>query len=1104
MTKRGPVIRAQGAGQRRTLVITRSATDNGITDTPDIPPGGGVPSGRVPSASSSRAFGGSGSQRTLTVHGANAAVPLYLGGPQRYGGYLIAYKKIGNYHYFDIAWGEGPLQSIGTEKFGNLTAAGLGIGMEHHLGVAGDTTSTLMAEAIPTYVIPEFIAHSVFKVAFSDQVGDFSPMDLTVSIEGWVGYDFINAITAYRTRDPFMAAWEMLTNPRQGNNDYSLMKLQDFVDCATISTADIGAGEIRWELSMRIDQQDTLQNHVVNVLSYAFGHMRFNDGLFGCWIDWRRDRTVDSDGPWIVFKDHGNVDENTTEMVTCVRKGRGQIPTVATGDYSDAAQQFVDASVQFPSSVSGDWREQRYSMPGITLRTRMLRWLQTAFRLLQEDREARIPANFYGAVALQGDRIGVDSRRLIGAAVVPDNSDAAAGIEEMIVVEQTISGSGVELRAEIYREEDFDDVVSDTGGPTPPGAEGNDDPEPPTDLVLENVVTYTEAGLPVVRVHITFTPADMGYPTDTLITYSRDAGVTFTDLEHVSGGEGWLDNPTLSVLHVFRLFTRRLSTGQLSATYVEEDIVPTYTDDSIPEVTQIRFGVLGEANLLRFYGPIEHTPSPEFGDDFPPAPTLTLAAGFGLGATPGDHFAASSRLFKGGEGKMGAPSNVVTVPALGGPWKLDITNMDPTPPANTIMKKAYLTNADDSLLRWISDEGVASTGINWSTPDPVVPVPGDNYLAPVEYNGVAGWEVFDAFGIATPATDPMPLFTFLPWPHSPHKYKTLDCTPIAHQFGDKFYIQVYIKVVLRDGRSSAGVYYENLNANGILPAPPQSVPATVYVVDGINENLDIPAGVSYVNLSDPGGGLLTADWVIGGITIAGAPPTKRDRIVFVNKTTFRGSLGGESAGSTAASRIAPPGGAFYDFGGLNGSFTGEYDLDVLTGRWVPIAINNAGIGPSSSGGGGGTFIRNTLTEQSESNISISGLCHARIFAGNVDGTGSVVEGGGPYNDLVLDTWADTVIFPACTINGLEPPDQGVGPDLVTPNLFGVRITIVNGSLTGVGSGVVLKQEQAGSVAGNRFNGPDDLDISTGAVYLQAVTIQYNYQISRWIKVGQNF
>ena len=61
-------------------------------------------------------------------------------------------------------------------------------------------------------------------------------------------------------------------------------------------------------------------------------------------------------------------------------------------------------------------------------------------------------------------------------------------------------------------------------------------------------------GEPFVRIKITWTPADESYSTFTRIMYSRDAGLTFSELgTGFQIGPVWLDNPTLGILHVFRL-----------------------------------------------------------------------------------------------------------------------------------------------------------------------------------------------------------------------------------------------------------------------------------------------------------------------------------------------------------------------------------------------------------------------------------------------------------------------------------------------------------------------------------------------------------------------
>ncbi|HQQ75775.1 MAG TPA: phage tail protein [Thermoanaerobaculia bacterium] len=868
--------------------------------------------------------------------------------------------------------------------------------------------------------------------------------------------------------------------------DDSSTTFNDFLPTRLLGGSPPDETDIRqFRLSMVVDQAGETCAQTIDTMRQCFAsQLAFNNGKFQAFVDKVRDPTT------IVFGDHNIVDLPTIEG-----RDPSQIPAQVVVNFTDAANSFAPRQAFYPAAPvigEGDSRSDR------NILSFDLPWIPTF------DQAMRIAIWIWKRL---NRSISLSWRTLqVGALPIPGSivtlTHARAGIPETQVIVTSCAPTADrvywDLTGEIYDPDDYDlDYHSEDDG-APPTHEPPDPPDPPTNLVLTNVPRTGGNGLPTVDVKIEWDSAEMPYETSTLVRFSTDGFSTFTELGPFVTGPVFLYNPTLGIQYDFKLYTVRVSNGQLSADSLDGSIVPSFTDTSIPEVTQIQ---IGPNNGLTFYGPTPEYFITTSNESMPPIPAPTLAAAAGGLVDDGDHLVGSTRVFSWGETKLGATA-LVTLG--GGNNRINITNLDPSPPAGTLFKKVYVTKVGPGAdFFHASDDAPAGTSDSLIHADSSYVT---NDLLPEECHGLVGWEIFDAFGVGDPTTDPMPLFKFLPWNKGPQRYAALDLSPIVHEDPTDHAprIDVYIRVVVVEegggAANSTGVLFSKHPATWPPTGPPSSIPVHVTVVDGINEDLDIPIDANFVYLDDGG---LTADFILGGLTVAGSTPTTRKRIVLVNNTPFRANLGHESAGSTAANRFAVPGANFYDFGPVLGSTTIEYGVDE-SDRWTPIAINNAGQGPvTDTDGGGGTFIRNSLTEQPESDISISGLAHARQFAGNVDFSGSVVEGG-TYDDLVLDVWADVVHLPACTITGIIPPDQGLAVDGVTPNKFGVIVTLVNASATGVGNGIEFKHNDAGSAAANRLAGIDDLDMATGAVFRQAFTIQYDYTNSFWIVVRRNF
>jgi hypothetical protein len=811
LADRGGVVRVPGRPRGAGPVTVRVNTgshDPGPLDSP--PPIGHYPQqpSSEPVGSTSRRFSSRPADRTLSVNGANATCPIIFGNEDLpTGGDIIYAKRFGAVLLVDyfISLGELPTAAIGNIKFSDKAAGSVGATVEIHLGTPGDTTSTLISAYEPTYTVRDNSARVTVKFAWPNQdTGEYNPFDLTCTSKGIICTN-LDTLAVEATGNPVMIAHELLTNPIYRTNPYSADDLiaAEWLLGQQQCDFDIGGGVKRWTVAGKIDQQGTLESWIRQILDHCNGHMRHNAGKYGLWLDLPRDRAVDADAAPIKFIDFGDA-ANMYARASVTHRGKDEVCTVATLDYTDGAAGYIDGSVQDPKPVDidpdADWIEERFSRPFTTSAQQANRQVSYLKKLKEISRDDfTIPAWQEGILPLEGDRVGLESRRVIPGDQTVPNVDAVPGVEEITIVGQTVSKLGVMLRARPYRDALFDDTLDTTGGPNPPGDDGLSAPDPPTDLLLENVVTYA-SGEPTVQVKITWTPAAEPYSTFTRILFSRDAGATFDELgTGYQIGPVFLTNPTLGVLHVFRLYTVRTATGQVS-TAAEEDLVPAFTDASVPEVTQLRFIF----NKLVFYGPIRggaYLWAP------PPAPTLTEEAG-AFDTLAGEHAFASSEVTPWGENVMGDRSSITV--AAGS--RIHIDDIDPTPPALVKKKKLNKTLVDDAAgdLCHVSDMSVGTTSDLWIHDDSGLV---SNQLAPVAIEGIRGWEIFDAFGIADPANDPMPLFVFRNENFPPHDYAMLDCTPIVHPDGaGGFAIKVYIRVVMKDGRESVGKYFENLSA----------------------------------------------------------------------------------------------------------------------------------------------------------------------------------------------------------------------------------------------------------------------------------------------------
>lgn len=448
--------------------------------------------------------------RTISVNATNGIVPVVFGGPINCGGYLICTPKVQNgYAYIDMALGEGPIQSAGTLKCDDKTFTELGIISEIHLGVAGDTTSTIMTEAFPGYTIPEYIAHVAYKAPIPNQTtGNYDP--LRFRAEGVLGvllYDTRTAVTAHTT-NPALLAYGAITNARWGVGDLaSNIEISDFNQMANDCDTDIdpGAGTIkRWEVSGRLDEQ----MHVDEFLNALRTHMgAYFQYVGGKWIGFCDLLRSDSG---IVFADEGT-SANLSTLVHKETRGYDEKPTVVTVDYTDVAND-QDGSVQIPDPLAGgtEWVEKRYAARWITTPERARRLGTYLYNRMNTDVDLTARSWMTGLRVLPGTRCRLKSRRAIKSTVAPPNAGGIAGHEDATVVSARAQGSGWNLQWTLYRESVFSDTIVTGGNPTPPAVpDPYAIPDDPTGVVAPfatesdyGIIKFAPAQSPFVKEYV--------------------------------------------------------------------------------------------------------------------------------------------------------------------------------------------------------------------------------------------------------------------------------------------------------------------------------------------------------------------------------------------------------------------------------------------------------------------------------------------------------------------------------------------------------------------------------------------------------------------------
>lgn len=484
LNPRGEVILSERRARHNFLIPARRRTT--LDDLPIVPfPTGGDP---IVGGTGHGGPQSSAAQRTQTVNAAEGVVPVLFGGPLKCGGYLINTPLIvGEFLYIDIAFGEGPCEALTNITMDDQPISTFGVTAEVHLGVAGDTTSTIMTGVIPTYEIPEYIVHVVLKCP-RPTTADYNPLNVKADWSGMLCYNSITAVTEFTT-NPVIGMHEAFKNDRFGiGSAPSEFREADWEDMILGCDFDIGSGIKRWTMSIRCDSQQRFEDWLAVWRGHCAAVIQYNDGRWGGYLDLPRDRAFDETFAPIVLTDHGEA-PNLVAEASFTQRGRDQVPTVVIVHYTDASNAYADASVMIPEDGPApgvDWIPQEYTVKGITTREMARRMGTYQYMRLQLDLDFPLVIHQLGMKLLPGDRIGLDSRRILAADEAAPNAGAVDGVEEITIAKLSISGNGqISGTAVLYRDATYGDVIDGSGPPTPtPPPDPYSIPDDPSNLVL--------------------------------------------------------------------------------------------------------------------------------------------------------------------------------------------------------------------------------------------------------------------------------------------------------------------------------------------------------------------------------------------------------------------------------------------------------------------------------------------------------------------------------------------------------------------------------------------------------------------------------------------
>lgn len=785
--------RATGDRGRGTIVIGAGRLTDPPGPFPETPPP------RSPSVLGSQQLGNRAGQREITVNPAEGVVPVDFGGPFPVGGHVIFARRVGGVAWVEYSLGEGPIPSDGIVgiNWNGLTAAEVHAQVELHYGIPGDTTSTLISQIEPTYTRPDGIASVACRFDRPDDVS-FSPWSFQVKKKkGLKLYDVtLGTNPDAASKNPALQVWRMLTDTVFSIGKSStelLLSTFQFVQaqCDIFVDAPIVNSIKAWETSIRFDTQDTLENHIQILLDHCFGHLLWDGGKYGVWLDAAQAVALDESSNPILFRDNdsdplnGVYDANTSAEITYQTKARSQKPTVVIVEGTDSSKDFLNSTAQYPASVPGTtpWIEKRVRRSGLLTTESMLRHAKQLYLTEQLDKDILVPTWESGKKVLPGDRIRLNSRNLLGAAEVNPNIGAVAGQEDVLVDDLTLDPNlGVVLRCSLYRESVY--AIPALGSATPAA---------PTNLQLIEVRDIGPVGSVTWALKLTWTPQNIPYYRGTKVEHRINGGAYVQDGEFVENVFR-LPNPTLGAVYDFNLYTYLLNgTSSAAAT-----ISITVSLGTVPEVVQEKINLVG---YYYGYGPVWNQRG---------KPVTPIVAALAAGSVPnGNYLAAYSEVDDTGESPM---SDSVPVTCGGGFNKISVSGMTSVQ-GNLRFFKVYITGPGGTVLYVQSSTQSSVEVFN------AVPAQGAAYVQPPLTDvRVDHYDVLDNYG--SPANPPLVLT--IPGSSPPHVSKPFNLRGLMHGSGGNGVISVIIQVVLVGGARSVG---KAVSGTG-LSVPVGETPAT--------------------------------------------------------------------------------------------------------------------------------------------------------------------------------------------------------------------------------------------------------------------------------------
>ena len=582
-------------GSRRGTIVVGPREDDGFPDLPPGPWGDDPPPPAAPLIpDESPNLITPTRQRLECPTAQGGTVPAIFGIDERTGADIIYIKQTGSVLYVCFFVSEGPIESIASIKISDRTLAELGFGAgthyNIHLGVAGDTTDSLITLAGDSYadVCPEYSATVVFQFPLpNDTTGNYNPFQFECIVKGRLLYDPRTGTTPATASDnPILIGWDWITNTRYGlGRPAAQIRLATAQSEANYCDEDIdpGAGTVkRWTCTIKVDRTAAFRSWVDTLRLHYMGALFWSEE-FVFWCDKVQAATT------VTFEDSGssaNCDRPFVET-----KGTEEIPTAVIGDWTDAANNYRDdAPIQVPASLGAGIEPivRRFNFRGWRTVEMVRRGLIRIYDRLHSDKTGTYRTTQTALRVEPGDRFFGKSRRLIKTTDMPPNVGSVLGKEDLVSTNVRMVGYRWEIDWELYRDSFYDETIDNTPppGPVPPLPDPFAAPPDPTGAVVVEQVGLGPNGVPISRLQINWTNAVTQFYRGTRVWVNLPVNVSTTptvflgEFGGIPGGPGgpvFFENPVIGVLHTITLKTVS-TTGRESA-----GVVLTITPDMFPD-----------------------------------------------------------------------------------------------------------------------------------------------------------------------------------------------------------------------------------------------------------------------------------------------------------------------------------------------------------------------------------------------------------------------------------------------------------------------------------------------------------------------------------------